>query len=270
MNSRVSLCLVGAAALLAIAGCALPVDGIATQDRVATAHPKLAIIERQPLDAPSVTSYAPVENDVTGSIGPAAAALAPALAPEPLRKPKKHLYLLLGGLQGKDGWVTSAGMFGLRSSLAALPDVTVTTYDWPSYKRVDADIAALPKDDIVIVVGYSGGGAKATWLANMPSKPHIDLMIMYDPSPPWGMMVIGPNVKRAICYCNLTPAFFGLGGGMLKGRDTNVEIVKIYEQHLLVQINQTLHQRTIEEVKTVSKVGSPEDLPRAAASQSPG
>jgi hypothetical protein len=267
MKCRVSVYFVCAAVLLAIGGCALPIDGIAPQDRVATSQPKLAIIERQPLEAPSVNSYAAVEDDVTGSIAPAGRTPG---VPAPFRKPKKHVYLLLGGLQGKDGWVTSAGMFGLRSSLAALPDVTVTTYDWPSYKRVEADIAALPKDDIVIVIGYSGGGAKATWLANRPSKPHIDLMIVYDPSPPWGMMVIGPNVKRAICYCNVTPAFFGLGGGVLKGRDTNVEIVNIYEQHLLVQINMTLHQRTIEEVKTVSKAGEPADLPRAAETQIPG
>ena len=81
------------------------------------------------------------------------------------------------------------------------------------------------------------------------------------------MQVIGPNVKRALCYCNVTPAFFGLGGGVLRGRDTPVETVKIYEQHLLVQIDQTLHQRTIEEVKKVSKFGGPVDLPHAAGSQ---
>ena len=133
-----------------------------------------------------------------------------------------------------------------------------------------ADIALLPKDDIVVVIGYSGGGAKATWLANLPSKPQIDLMVLYDPSPPWGMQVIGPNVKRALCYCNVTPVFFGLGGGVLRGRDTQVETVKIYEQHMLVQVDQTLHQRTIEEVKKASKFGGPVDLPRAAGSQIPG
>src|SRR4029078_12983853 len=89
-------------------------------------------------------------------------------------------------------------------------------------------------------------------------------------SPPWGMQVIGPNVKRALCYCNVTPAFFGLGGGVLRGRDTHVETVKIYEQHMLVQVDQTLHQRTIEEVTKVSKVGGPVDFPRAAGSQIPG
>jgi hypothetical protein len=262
------LYLVGVVVLLSVGGCALPVDRhLAFQDHVLTSPPRLAGVDRPPVEVSQLDSYAAVENDPTGSI--ASAARMPD-TPAPFRRVQKHVYLLLGGLQGKDGWVTSAGMFGLRSSLAGLPDVTVTTYDWPSYKKVAADIALLPKDDIVIVIGYSGGGAKATWLANLPSKPQIDLMVMYDPSPPWGMQVIGPNVKRALCYCNATPAFFGLGGGVLRGRDTHVETVTIYEQHMLVQIDQSLHQRTIEEVNKVSKVGGPLDFPRAAGSQIPG
>ena len=227
-------------------------------------RPRLAGGDRPPAEVRELDSFAAVENAATGSIAPAARMLD---TPAPFRRVQKHVYLLLGGLQGKDGWVTSAGMYRLRSSLAELPDVTVTTYDWPSYKKVAADIALLPKDDIVVVIGYSGGGAKATWLANLPSKPQIDLMVLYDPSPPWGMQVIGPNVKRALCYCNVTPVFFGLGGGVLRGRDTQVETVKIYEQHMLVQVDQTLHQRTIEEVKKASTFGGPADLPRAAGSQ---
>jgi hypothetical protein len=39
---------------------------------------------------------------------------------------------------------------------------------------------------------------------------------------------------------------------------------------MLVQVDQTLHQRTIEEVTKVSKVGGPVDFPRAAGSQIPG
>ena len=269
MNGRVRLYLVGAVVLLAVGGCALPVDRyMASKEHAATSPPRLAGADDIPTaEVRELASYAAVENDPTGSIAPAARMPD---VPAPFRRVQKHVYLLLGGLQGKDGWLTSAGMFQLRSSLAELPDVTVTTYDWPSYMKVAADIALLPKDDIVVVIGYSGGGAKATWLANLPSKPHIDLMVMYDPSPPWGMQVIGPNVKRALCYCNVTPAFFGLGGGVLRGRDTPVETVKIYEQHLLVQIDQTLHQRTIEEVKKVSKFGGPVDLPHAAGPQTPG
>ncbi len=262
------LYLVGAVVLLAVGGCALPVDRhMAPPDHVATSPPRLAGVDRPQAEVRELDSYAAVENAPTGSIAPASRMLD---APAPFRRVQKHVYLLLGGLQGKDGWVTSAGMFWLRSSLAELPDVTVTTYDWPSYRKVAADIALLPKDDIVIVIGYSGGGAKATWLANLPSKPQIDLMVVYDPSPSWGMQVIGPNVNRALCYCNVTPAFFGLGGGVLRGRDTHVETVKIYEQHMLVQIDQTLHQRTIEEVKKATKVGGPVEFPRAAGSQIPG
>jgi hypothetical protein len=266
MSGRVRLYLVGA--VVSALGACVHTEGnnVALHDQSAAPPPALAGIATPPVEMRELDSYAPVEHDATGSVAPAGQM---AIPPAPFRKVHKHIYLLLGGLHGKDGWVTSAGMFGLRASLAELPDVTVTTYDWPSYKRVAADIAALPKDDVVIVVGYSGGGAKATWLANMPSKPHIDLMIMYDPSPPWGMMVIGPNVKRAICYCNMTPAFFGLGGGMLRGRDTNVEIVKIYEQHMLVQVNQTLHGRTINEVRKVTKVSDPVDVPQAAGPQPP-
>jgi hypothetical protein len=268
MFSRVRLVLAGVVALLALGACVhTEGNNIALHDQSATAPPRLSGVTTPPVEVRDLDSYAPVEHDATGAIAPAAPM---PQVPAPFRKVHKHIYLLLGGLQGHDGWVTSAGMFGLRAQLETLPDVTVTTYGWPSYKNVAADIALLPKDDLVIVIGYSGGGAKATWLANMPSKPQIDLMIMYDPSPPWGMMPIGPNVKQAICYCNMTPAFFGLGGGMLRGRDnTHVEIVKIYEQHLLVQVNQTLHQRTIDEVKKASKDGGPVDLPRAAQSQAP-
>ena len=204
-------------------------------------------------------------DEVTGSIGVpprTSEMLAPWL---PIRTPKKHVYLLLGGINSTDGWVTSAGMFGLRSSLAALPGVEVTTYEWASFRKVFDDIALLPNDDIVIVIGYSGGGAKATWLANgyfggsypkdaLP-RPQIDLMILYDPSPTWSMMPIQDNVKRAICYRNVTPLFFGLGGGALVGNNTQIDTIDIFEHHWLVQTDSTLHQRTIAEVKKVQRLG---------------
>ena len=155
-----------------------------------------------------------------------------------------------------NGWaasVASAGMLRLQSSLAALPDVEVTLYDWSSFKEAGEDIALLPKDDIVIVIGYSGGGSRATWLANLPSEPKIDLMILYDPSPSWDMKVIGPNVKQAICYHNATPFFFGLGGGVLVGNKTQIDTVDINENHMLVQTDTTLHQRTITEVNKIHR-----------------
>ena len=80
-------------------------------------------------------------------------------------------------------------------------------------------------------------------------------MILYDPSPTWSMMPIQDNVKRAICYRNVTPLFFGLGGGVLVGKNTRIETIDIFEHHLLVQTDSTLHQRTIEEVKRVQRLG---------------
>ena len=44
---------------------------------------------------------------------------------------------------------------------------------------------------------------------------------------------------------------FGLGGGLLTG--PNVVTVNIAEQHLLVQADQTLHNRTLAEVSKLLK-----------------
>jgi hypothetical protein len=235
MRSGVSLLFSGLVVLLALAGCGTLAD-VAEQDGWQVAPPTYAV-EDDP--APSRVSEMS----------------APGL---PTRAAKKHVFLLLGGLSFMNGWaasVASAGMLRLQSSLAALPDVEVSLYDWRSFKEAGDDIALLPKDDIVIVIGYSGGGSRATWLANLPSEPKIDLMILYDPSPSWDMKVIGPNVKQAICYHNVTPFFFGLGGGVLVGNNTQIDTVDINENHMLVQTDTTLHQRTITEVKKIHRLG---------------
>jgi len=54
-------------------------------------------------------------------------------------------------------------------------------------------------------------GSRATWLANMPSRPRIDLMVYYDPSPKWQMRSLGLNVKKALCYHNTKPFAWALG-----------------------------------------------------------
>ena len=146
MKGGVRFYLAGAVMLLALAGCT---------------HGTSVAVPGQDKAMPM-----PAEGEVTGSIGPPPPTSEIFAPSPPIRMAKKHVYLLLGGINSTDGWVTSAGMFALRSSLAALPDVEVTTYEWASFKKAADDIALLPKDDIVIVIGYSGGGAKATWLAN--------------------------------------------------------------------------------------------------------
>jgi hypothetical protein len=65
------------------------------------------------------------------------------------------------------------------------------------------------------------------------------------------MMPIHDNVRRAICYRNATPLSFGLGGAALVGKNTGIETVDIFEPHLLVQMDNALHQRTIDEVKNI-------------------
>lgn len=164
------------------------------------------------------------------------------------------IFLLHGGIVSTDGVVTSAGMNGLAAMLRRLPGIGfVQTYLWGNWRTTYNDIMNNQSDKIG-VIGYSGGGAKATWVANgwfgsgsypkdASPKPRIDLMVLYDPSPKWSMMPVGDNVTRAICYHNTTPMMFGLGGGVLTG--AHVETLDIREQHLAVQFDQDLHHRTV-------------------------
>jgi len=176
------------------------------------------------------------------------------------------VFLLLGGLVGTDGTVTSAGMFHLANMLRELPDTTVTTYNWNNWPDAYRAILANQGRAKIVVIGYSGGGSRATWLANMPSKPQIDLMVYYDPSPRWQMKPISANVKRALCYHNTNPMMWvpgigTLGGGELVARAAptagdvlagpTIETVDIAEQHFLVQVDQSLHQRTVDAVRSL-------------------
>jgi pimeloyl-ACP methyl ester carboxylesterase len=177
-----------------------------------------------------------------------------------------QVFLLLGGLVGTDGTVTSAGMFRLANMLRELPDTTVTTYNWNNWPDAYKTILANQGKAKIVVIGYSGGGSRATWLANMPSKPQIDLMVYYDPSPRWQMKPISTNVKKALCYHNTSPMMWvpgigSLGGGEIIARAAakagdllagpSIETVDIAEQHFLVQVDQSLHQRTVDAVRSL-------------------
>jgi len=167
-----------------------------------------------------------------------------------------HAFLLLGGLVGIDGYADSAGMEQLIPMLKAI-GVETSIYTWDHYADALPEMSALPADCRRTVIGYSGGGSRATYLANeMRGPPRIDLMVLYDPSPRWQMQAIGSNVFRALCYHNtnpMMPSLFGwLGGGKLEaiaGAKVQIETVEISEQHLLVQLNGDLHKRTVREVQ---------------------
>lgn len=180
------------------------------------------------------------------------------------------VHLLLGGITGPDGWVTSAGMLGLRDKLTALPGVSTLTYTWNDWQKAAHDVAAAEGGSKIVVIGYSGGGSRATWLANFHDagvladgmmietmQPSIDLMVLYAPSPARQMQPIGQNVHKAINYHNTAPfmwvPFIGsLGGGVLVG--PNVTTIDIAEQHLLVQADGYLHAHTIEAVQQLQAV----------------
>jgi hypothetical protein len=165
--------------------------------------------------------------------------------------------LLMGGLFSSDGALTSAGMIGLQSQLERIPDVTVHRYLWGDFARYCKDAQRTPKGTKLVVIGYSGGGERLTVLADPRFCPgvKITLAIAYDPSPSWGMYPIRRNVRRSICYCNtqkmtVLPFFIGsrrIGGGQLTGY--NVTKIMIRKQHLAVQFDQALHDRTVREVR---------------------
>jgi pimeloyl-ACP methyl ester carboxylesterase len=161
---------------------------------------------------------------------------------------KVFIFILLGGFIGPDGYAVSPGILLLAHRLDALGDVT--THNWSAQADVTQRIANLNPNDKVVLIGYSGGGFAITHIAedlngNPPHK--IDLLIAYDPSPSWSVKSIGNNVAKAICYCNDSPLFLGMGGAKLKG--STVEIVNISEPHPVVQFDERLHKRTIAEVE---------------------
>jgi pimeloyl-ACP methyl ester carboxylesterase len=163
--------------------------------------------------------------------------------------------VLLGGVYGGDGWVTSRGMLSLAAGLGKLPGTSAKSYAWDHWQ--------LARDDLVkqhygkrVVIGYSGGGMAAMWMANrMGTSENLDLVVLYDPSPPGQIESVDANTKanNIICYHNTAPhmwfPFIGqLGGGKphvtdtFKGRFYSTDVA---EFHLLVQSDASLHAKTM-------------------------
>jgi hypothetical protein len=165
-----------------------------------------------------------------------------------------HCFILDGGLIGGTAELSvNEGMGSLAIQLHALgPRVNVTTYPWGQYERIAVEHPN-KLDDALVVIGYSGGGSRATYLAAEHPGLIIDLMVLYDPSPAWQMKRIGTNVCDAICYHNTNPMFGNLGGGVLLGVPSisKITTIDISEEHLFVQNDQSLHARTVAAVKAL-------------------
>jgi pimeloyl-ACP methyl ester carboxylesterase len=151
--------------------------------------------------------------------------------------------------------------------LQALPNTSVRTYTWDKWRQAYKAILVNQGKAKIVLIGYSGGGSRATWLANMPARPQIDLMISYDPSPRWQMKPIRANVKKALCYHNIKtmwlPGLGDLGGGQLVRKapasvdisihDRSINTIDVAEHHMLVQIDQRLHRHTVEAVRSLAR-----------------
>lgn len=168
---------------------------------------------------------------------------------------KTRIFILLGGfMPGPDGWIDSAGMHVLAAELAAkFPAAEIAEFQWSSYPAAAEAIGKADAGDRIVVIGYSGGGSRATWLAKERPKLKIDLMVLYDPSPTWQMQPIkGTAVKRCLCYHNQNPFFLGLGGGAAIGDPGQVETIDVSENHMLVQADQGLHARTVKAIAALA------------------
>ena len=59
-------------------------------------------------------------------------------------------------------------MFGLGDQLKKLPNVQVTIFPWDDWQKVVNPISqATAAKDQIVVIGYSGGGTRATYLAQV-------------------------------------------------------------------------------------------------------
>lgn len=166
-----------------------------------------------------------------------------------------RVFMLLGGFFGKDGWITSAPFLGLRSQItAAFPETRVDVDTWDDWLDIYDKIAVCPSPVKTALIGYSGGGSRATWVANQKMMVRIDLMVLYDPSPQWQMKdLTNTKVGKCLQYHNTMPLMFGLGSGLTKG--PQVATIDIAQQHAFVQSNQALHDRTIAALRELVNAG---------------
>jgi pimeloyl-ACP methyl ester carboxylesterase len=153
----------------------------------------------------------------------------------------KHVYMLLGGMFGPDGVVLApienSGMIVMQAQLKNMGcDIRVET--WDNWMRFLSMIGPESAGDKNILIGYSGGGTRATWLASKDvhghTKPHIDLMILIDPSPSYQMHAVGKNVKHVLLIHNNFPGIYGGGDLVINDHTPPVHRIDVSAPHLMV------------------------------------
>jgi pimeloyl-ACP methyl ester carboxylesterase len=162
---------------------------------------------------------------------------------------QKKVYMLLGGLVGPDGAVLApvenSGMLVIQGELRVMGcELHVETWDqWAKFVPLIGPASAAYKN---ILIGYSGGGWRATTLANS-TRAQIDLLILIDPSPEWKMEPVGSNVVRSLLIHN-NQKMGNLGGGELQASGP-IERLEVSAPHLLVPELPEVQKKVIETVR---------------------
>ena len=169
--------------------------------------------------------------------------------------PLVHVSVIRGGAISGDG-TGSVGMNLVANSIQLnMPGVQVATWDWGQVEEVHYALSQLSRSTKRILVGFSGGGSRITWIARLRPLQTIDLAIGYDPSPIADMRTLrGTKVKKAICYHNNCPNCFWYGGGQFTGIAPNIHTKQICEQHLAVQCDRTLHRGTFQAIADLAEI----------------
>ena len=160
---------------------------------------------------------------------------------------KPHQIRIVYGQGGKS--FLSYGMIRFNDRLHSMGFTVNDDILWSDPHAIAEQLNKLDKDTKIILIGYSLGGNALTWVQSPEwgLERDIDLLIAYDPTWLSKLNPITERVKKTICYSaiGLNPA----GHGVITGH--NVETVKIFADHILVDYAEVLHKRTIEEIKKV-------------------
>lgn len=156
-------------------------------------------------------------------------------------------------LYGQGGDFMARGMKALAKDLEKMdPRLQVSVHEWEDHKDVEKDIAKLPADTPIVLIGYSLGANAATWISNAVAPRAIALIVAYDPSVRMKVESAGKNVQRVLLYHNTSPEPWGHA----RIRGPQVDTVETRNSHLLIGTSRWLHKKTQRAVSRVLK-----DLP---------
>jgi hypothetical protein len=144
-------------------------------------------------------------------------------------------------LYGQGGRFWARGILDLAESLEKMDRrLHVSVHEWKNHKDVVKDIAQLPDDIPVVLIGYSAGANATTWISNNARGRKIDLIVAYDPSERMDLESAGKNVVRVLLYHNNSIEPWGHG----RIRGPQVETIETRNSHLSVGSSKWLHRKT--------------------------